>query len=273
MPKQSFAQRYINAWNQHHTDRIASFFDSRASYIDSALNVHAQGHSVAHHIDRVLSLCPDASFELIDTPIIGNGRMAIPWLLRSDYAHRLSAQPVETEIASAGISGIDYITYNRDKILSTRVYLDLSPYIPLDCPPVVEEQGSNRQGRYKKSGLSDEGLKQFQAQLQSLMEQELLYLEEKLTLAGLAQRLELSTNHLSQVINSQFKMSFNDYINSYRVAYAKSLIEQQCHHKNLSILDIAFESGFGSSSTFYLAFQKSNQTSPLQYLKYCRAKQ
>lgn len=92
------------------------------------------------------------------------------------------------------------------------------------------------------------------------------YLDPDLNLIDLAKELNMSRAELSEVINSGFKLNFNDFINQHRVANVKELITQG-KHKQLSLLGIAFESGFNSKATFNRVFKKFNSSSPSEYLK------
>ena len=88
------------------------------------------------------------------------------------------------------------------------------------------------------------------------MQSEQVYLDSDLTLPKLAALVKCPVNHLSQVINSGFNMSFFDYLNQYRIEDAKKLLSLEDGQLQ-AILSIAFEVGFNSNSAFYAAFKKS----------------
>ena len=96
------------------------------------------------------------------------------------------------------------------------------------------------------------------------MDNEKLYLEPDLTLPVLADKVNCSINHLSQVVNSGFNMSFFDFLNSYRVREAK-LILSDSYDRSKSILDVSFAVGFNSNSAFYAAFKKATGVTPAQF--------
>ena len=61
-------------------------------------------------------------------------------------------------------------------------------------------------------------------------------------------------------------MNFNELINTYRIQAVKErLIDPGYSH--LSILGIAFESGFNSKATFNRAFKQFTQQTPSEFLK------
>lgn len=92
------------------------------------------------------------------------------------------------------------------------------------------------------------------------------YLNPELTLISLSEKLEMSREELSDLINQGFESRFNDFINSFRVMEIKRLIAEG-KHKNLSLLGLAFEAGFNSKATFNRAFKKLENKSPSQYLE------
>ncbi|MDO4228670.1 MAG: helix-turn-helix domain-containing protein [Capnocytophaga sp.] len=120
--------------------------------------------------------------------------------------------------------------------------------------------------KYKKSGLKSNEMQTLHEQLLSIMTQEKPYLEPKLTLSQLAERLGISSNNLSQVINQYEGKNFYDFVNSYRVS---EFISRACNqaNKNLNILGIALDSGFNSKSSFNEVFKKQTGKTPSNYLK------
>ena len=96
------------------------------------------------------------------------------------------------------------------------------------------------------------------------MTSEQLFLCSDMTLPKLADTVGCSVNHLSQVINAGFGMSFFDYLNRYRIQYARELLSAM-DDRSCAILNIAFTVGFNSNSAFYAAFKKCVGQTPAQY--------
>ena len=90
------------------------------------------------------------------------------------------------------------------------------------------------------------------------------YEDPELSLGSLAQQLELSGHELSKIINTVFKKSFNDFINEYRV-YAVARKMQDPAYDHITLLGIAYESGFNSQSTFTRIFKQTTGKSPAEY--------
>ncbi|MFM9911291.1 MAG: helix-turn-helix domain-containing protein, partial [Chitinophagaceae bacterium] len=65
--------------------------------------------------------------------------------------------------------------------------------------------------------------------------------------------------------NQAFGLSFNDYINQYRVEAVLEKLRNG-EQKRQTLLSIAFDSGFNSKATFNRAFKKSMGVSPKEWL-------
>ncbi len=132
---------------------------------------------------------------------------------------------------------------------------------------VVLEKEIQTKGEYHKSGLKDDDATIMHNALLELMEDEKPYLEPKLTLNELAKLLEISPNHLSQIINQYEHQNFNDFINKYRI---REFIKR-AQNNNYSFLAHALDSGFNSKTTFNTVFKKQKGVTPSQYMsKYKR---
>jgi len=103
------------------------------------------------------------------------------------------------------------------------------------------------------------------SKLTLLMEQEQPYLDPEITLAKLSTMLKVKPEMLSEVLNVALNQNFFDYINKQRIEEFKI----QClkpENKQLSILGIAYDSGFNSKAAFYRAFNKYEGMSPTAYI-------
>ena len=122
---------------------------------------------------------------------------------------------------------------------------------------------SKHGGEYKKSGLKPEVAEEVHKKLLNLMLQDKPYTNPKLTLSELADRLNVSANHLSQVINQFEKINFHDFVNKYRV---QEFIQNASSNRNFSILAHALDAGFNSKSSFNSIFKKHKGMTPSKYI-------
>ena len=119
--------------------------------------------------------------------------------------------------------------------------------------------------KYVKSGLNQETAIEIHKQLQEVMEKNELFTNSELTLAELAEILQVQPNYLSQVINTFENKPFYDYINSKRIDVVIKLIALP-ENKKYTILSLAFECGFNSKSSFNKHFKKITNQTPSEYL-------
>ncbi|OJJ22306.1 hypothetical protein BKI52_06385 [marine bacterium AO1-C] len=90
------------------------------------------------------------------------------------------------------------------------------------------------------------------------------FVRHSLTIYTLAEMLNQKPAHLSWVINQCYKMSFSEYINTYRVKYFIEIVHLE-EHRHRNLLGIALEIGFNSKNTFLRAFKKEYHTTPHTY--------
>ncbi len=89
----------------------------------------------------------------------------------------------------------------------------------------------------------------------ALVENGKIYLQPDLKLDDLAQMMHTNRTYIYQAVNQQMGISFNEFINRYRIAHAKRLMASD---PTLSMNDVALQSGFASLSSFYRNMKKYN---------------
>lgn len=103
-------------------------------------------------------------------------------------------------------------------------------------------------------------------QLQSFMRTEKPYLDYELSLEKLARQVNMEEKELSLLINHQIGKHFFDFINEYRIEAAKSILANP-EMKKMTVLEILYQVGFNSKSSFYTAFKKETGQTPVNYRK------
>jgi AraC-like DNA-binding protein len=122
------------------------------------------------------------------------------------------------------------------------------------------------QGRkYEYSILKNTDKEQYREKLNSLMDRERLYLNPSISLAEIAERLDIAPRYVSQIINETYQRSFHDFVNKYRIDESKRLLLQK--NQNLNILGIALDAGFNSKSAFNNAFKRHEGVTPKEFRK------
>ncbi|WP_264535798.1 helix-turn-helix domain-containing protein [Flavobacterium sp. N1736] len=96
-----------------------------------------------------------------------------------------------------------------------------------------------------------------------------LFLKKDFVIRDLSDETGISVHHLSNLINSEFNLHFQDYVNLKRIEYFKDKINDP-EWKDLSLEGMAWGSGFKSRTTCFRAFIKHTGKSPSEYFKVIR---
>jgi len=85
------------------------------------------------------------------------------------------------------------------------------------------------------------------------------YREPDLSREFLATELKTNRQYLTQAIHENSNMTFNEYVNHYRLEYSRDLLS---NNNNLSVEDIYTSAGFNNKSTFYRLFKQKYNLTP-----------
>ena len=116
--------------------------------------------------------------------------------------------------------------------------------------------------KYQNQKVSEEKADDLLNRLSDFMQNEHFYLNPKIKLAQIATSINSTPHEVSQVINNRLGMSFNHYINEFRVKAACRMLKESDH---LTIEGIGQEVGFNSRTAFYSAFKVMMNQTPAQY--------
>jgi AraC-like DNA-binding protein len=100
--------------------------------------------------------------------------------------------------------------------------------------------------------------------LLEFMEAEKPHLDPDITLAFLSGKLKVSSEYLSSILNTRLNKSFFDFINHYRIEEFKQLCKDP-GKKNLTLISLAYDSGFNSKATFNRVFKREMNCTPSEY--------
>ena len=125
---------------------------------------------------------------------------------------------------------------------------------------------TEEQERNKKELLAEELRVAYSQKLLDYIEQDEPYLDSDLTLRSLAAYLDIHSNQLSWLINHEFNKNFSEFINHYRVEAFKQ-ISKDPKNSHITLIGLAYESGFNSKTVFNTFFKKETGMTPMQYLK------
>lgn len=94
-----------------------------------------------------------------------------------------------------------------------------------------------------------------------LLEYIRMHYREKLTLSDLAEQFHLSPKYISRYFKEKFKLTISEYVWHLRMNHAKELLD----NTQLSITEVAEQSGFSSVSFFIREFTEANGCSPRKW--------
>lgn len=117
--------------------------------------------------------------------------------------------------------------------------------------------------------LTPEKRQLYLVKLESIFDSKKLFLKKDLVIRDISEETGITVNNLSNLINSEFNLHFQDYINLKRIEYFKEKINDS-DWKDLSLEGMAWASGFKSRTTCFRAFIKHTGKSPSEYFRVIR---
>lgn len=90
-----------------------------------------------------------------------------------------------------------------------------------------------------------------------------LFLQPSLTLEDVAKRMGTNKTYVSKMVNTTYKQSFPDLLNTLRIDYAEQYL---LNHRDARQKDIAKACGFLSASAFNSMFKKITGLTPKMWL-------
>jgi AraC-like DNA-binding protein len=112
----------------------------------------------------------------------------------------------------------------------------------------------------------EESIARAKEKILSALGKEKAYRDPEISLIKLSEKIGLSTNVVSYVINNVMGKNFRNLVNDYRIAEVKTKMSDP-DFRHLSILGIALECGFNSEASFYRVFKKATGMSPKEFMQ------
>jgi AraC-like DNA-binding protein len=126
---------------------------------------------------------------------------------------------------------------------------------------IVFEEKKNAQLIENKKEYNKELLK-----LKKYMIEKKPFLNPSMTIQDISNAIEIPVRDLSLLINHKLNQHFYDFVNSHRIENAMDILKDTTKSK-VTILEILYEVGFNSKSSFNTAFKKHTKTTPTAYRK------
>ena len=90
------------------------------------------------------------------------------------------------------------------------------------------------------------------------------FLDPSLTIQQLSNQIDIPVRDLSILINHHMDQHFFDFVNEYRIQKAMSILKDPLK-RDLTVLEILYEVGFNSKSSFNTSFKKYTGLTPTAY--------
>ncbi|MDN3694413.1 helix-turn-helix transcriptional regulator [Chryseobacterium tructae] len=114
---------------------------------------------------------------------------------------------------------------------------------------------------YQYKDLSKIDFNAVQNAIVSFYKESHVYLDEEFTLDQLSSHLKITKADLSITFNKHLNTNFHEYTNRNRIQHFKQILSED---PSVSVIDLAFQCGFKSKSTFYKYFKKEFDCLPSQ---------
>jgi AraC-like DNA-binding protein len=98
------------------------------------------------------------------------------------------------------------------------------------------------------------------------MKEEKWFQSPSLSLRELAENVNISSNKLSWLLNERIGQNFNEYINGFRLENFKEIALNPAN-SHLTLLALAYESGFNSKTVFNTFFKKTEGMTPKAWVR------
>ena len=151
----------------------------------------------------------------------------------------------------------------RDEIEDALVEMDHELNELNELKMKQEELGDT--SKYQKVKIDEQECADIVKRMKEYLERERVYTNADLKMKDLADVLHLSAPKLSQVFNLYLGQNYYDFINDYRLAEFKRLIDEG-EYKRYTITALSEQCGF-KKSNFFSTFRKVEGMSPQEYLK------
>lgn len=124
---------------------------------------------------------------------------------------------------------------------------------------------TEKESQLKPPLLDNKTADTYVAKLTQFIAEEEPYLIPNLSLRSLADQVEIHPNKLSWLLNERLGKNFNEFINCYRIDYFKKLALDPAN-SHISLIGLAYESGFNSKTVFNTYFKKETGITPKEFL-------
>ncbi|MGB5436937.1 MAG: helix-turn-helix domain-containing protein [Maribacter sp.] len=147
-------------------------------------------------------------------------------------------------------------------LLSIGVFVGRLIFKSLDQQSPMLTQLSGR--KYSGSDLAQNEVEAIRSKILGALDKDELFLDPELSLEKLSEKIGITKRNVSQVINEVMGKNFFDLINTYRIERAKRIFMKNKDPK-LTVLEVLYEVGFNSKSSFNTQFKNKTGLTPSEF--------
>lgn len=120
--------------------------------------------------------------------------------------------------------------------------------------------------KYHAPAMADREAKSIAESINQVLIEEKPFLDPEFNLDDLSGLTGHSRRTVSEVINNHLNRNFFDLVNSHRIESAKEIFKNNTDPK-LTVLEVMFDVGFNSKSSFNTQFKKRTGLTPSEFMK------
>ena len=204
----------------------------------------------------------------------GNGlkngeKLKLHWLKRFNMAFVSFWILFEIVLLIITINSTYSIVLDYILALACSTFIYVLTYLSMTQSKYLTATYNDLTKKYEKSSLPGEISKSYLSRILAFMHESGAYTNPNFKLTDLASGVELSTNHVSQVLNHELGQSFHEFINQYRYEAARKMMTDP-DYAHYSIQGIAEAVGFNSKSAFNRNFRKLSGKTPSEFMQVTR---
>lgn len=135
---------------------------------------------------------------------------------------------------------------------------------------VADFSGEAKQNDQQNDNISQKEItdKKLSHVIIRLVEEKELFRQPDIKVSDISQMMATNRTYISTAINKELNLTFSEFINTYRIEYAKGLIlKAQQENVILNMSSIIEMSGFATESSFYRIFKSITGTTPKKWAK------
>lgn len=126
--------------------------------------------------------------------------------------------------------------------------------------PENQEQAVHPEKDDEKSMIQN---KELVANLHKVLEEDKVFLRPDIHIDDVARMLLTNRTYVTRLMRQEYGLSFIEYVNVARIQYSQKLL----YTSNMTLDEVAEESGFQSTSNYCRAFKRYIGTSPMGWLQ------